>query len=95
MAKKLSFAKSFEELEKIAAWFESEEVDVEEGLKKFEEGLALAQACKERLAAIENRVVEIKKKFELEGAAPEETTAPEQESAIRGVLAVESTLILP
>lgn len=60
---KPAFAKSFEELEKIAEWFEREDVDVEEGLKKFEEGLALAKLCKDRLAEIENKVVEIKKKF--------------------------------
>jgi exodeoxyribonuclease VII small subunit len=61
--KDISFAKSFEELEKIAAWFESGEADVEEGLKKFEEGMELAKLCKERLAAVENKVIEIKKKF--------------------------------
>ena len=72
MAKKQSFAKSFEELEKIASYFESEEVDVEEGIKKFEEGMALAKVCKERLTEIENKVVEIKKKFDSDtpGADP-------------------------
>ena len=63
MSKKPSFAKSFEELEAIAAYFESEDVDVEEGIKKFEEGMALAKLCKERLTELENKVVEIKKKF--------------------------------
>ena len=71
MAKKQSFAKSFEELEKIAAYFESEDVDVEEGIKKFEEGMMLAKACKERLSEIENRVTEIKKKFDTIGGDEE------------------------
>ncbi|MEI7740884.1 MAG: exodeoxyribonuclease VII small subunit [bacterium] len=73
MSKKQPFAKSFEELEAIAAYFESENVDVEEGIKKFEEGMALAKACKERLTEIENKVVEIKKKF---GEEQEEIPLP-------------------
>ena len=57
------FAQNYAELEKIVEWFEHEEVDVEEGLKKFERGLVLASVCKERLSAVENRVREIKDKF--------------------------------
>ena len=60
---KLNFSKAFEELESITEWFERGEADLEEGLKKFERGLELAKACKERLAEVENRVTEIKKKF--------------------------------
>jgi len=60
---KVNFAKAFEELEAITEWFEQGEADLEEGLKKFERGLELAKACKERLAEVENRVTEIKKKF--------------------------------
>jgi len=60
---KLNFSKAFEELEAITEWFEQGEADLEEGLKKFERGLELAKACKERLAEVENRVTEIKKKF--------------------------------
>lgn len=59
-----SFAKTFEELEAITAWFEGDDVDLEEGLKKFERGLELAKACKDQLGEIENKVEEIKKKFE-------------------------------
>ena len=60
---KLSFAKSFEELEEITAWFERGETDLDEGLKKFERGLELAAACKEKLGAVENRIEELKVKF--------------------------------
>jgi len=62
-AKQLNFAKAFEELESITEWFERGEADLEEGLKKFERGLELAKMCKEKLAEVENKVVEIKKKF--------------------------------
>lgn len=64
MAKKTSsFADAFQELEEITAWFETAEVDLDEGLKKFERGLELAQVCKKKLAEVENRVVDLKKKF--------------------------------
>jgi len=64
--KPLSFSKTFEELEAITAWFESDEVDLEEGLKKFERGLELASECKKMLGNVENKVEEIKKKFNAE-----------------------------
>ena len=60
----LSFAKAFEELEALTAWFEKDEIDVDEGLKKFERGLELAGLCKKKLAEVENRVQEIKIKFQ-------------------------------
>ena len=57
------FAKAFEELEAITQWFESDAMDVEEALKKFERGLVLAKACKEKLSEVENKVEQIKKQF--------------------------------
>jgi len=60
---KASFGTSFAELEKIVAKFENEEVDLEEGLKDFEHALVLARTLKERLSDVENKVIEIKKKF--------------------------------
>lgn len=63
MSKKLSFAESFAELETITEWFETAEVDLDEGLKKFERGLELAKLCKAKLVDVENKVVELKKKF--------------------------------
>lgn len=61
--KKSSFSEAFQELEQITAWFESSEVDLDEGLKKFERGLELASQCKKKLSEVENKVVELKKKF--------------------------------
>lgn len=62
-AKKTNFAEAFKELEDIVRWFEASEVDLEEGLKKFERGLELAKRCRLRLAEVENKVVRIKEKF--------------------------------
>ncbi len=68
-AKQVNFSTAFEELEKITEWFEQGDVDLDEGLKKFERGLELAKACKEKLSEVENKVKEIKKKFAAEEAA--------------------------
>ena len=68
MAKKKSFnfAKSFQELEQITEWFDGEEnIDLDEGLKKFERGLELSSELKKKLAEVENQVEEIKIKFDL------------------------------
>ena len=62
-AKKANFAEAFKELEEIVGWFEASEVDLEEGLKKFERGLELAKKCRVRLTEVENKVTQIKEKF--------------------------------
>ncbi|MCH8049426.1 exodeoxyribonuclease VII small subunit [Patescibacteria group bacterium] len=61
--KEPTFAEAFSELEKLTEWFETEEVDLDQGLKKFERGLELAQICKKKLAEVENKVTTLKKKF--------------------------------
>lgn len=61
--KQPTFAEAFAELEQLTAWFETEEVDLDVGLKKFERGLELAQICKKKLAEVENKVTTLKKKF--------------------------------
>lgn len=60
---KQPFAKSFQELEEIAAWFERNDVDLEEGLKKFERGMQLASDLRERLKVAEVKIEQIRKKF--------------------------------
>lgn len=63
--KEQNFAEAFAELEAITEWFDSQEnVDLDEGLQKFERGLALTTALKKKLSEVENQVVELKKKYE-------------------------------
>lgn len=62
--KQLTFAEAFKELEALTEWFETEEVDLDEGLKKFERGLELSQICKKKLQEVENKVTTLKKKFD-------------------------------
>lgn len=61
--KKFHFDQAFTELEQITEWFEKEDIDLEEGLTKFERGLEIARKLKERLGEVENRVETIKQKF--------------------------------
>jgi len=69
---KSNFSADFKELEDIVRWFESNEVDLEEGLKKFERGLELAKKCRSRLKEVENKVTEIKAKFAAVGDGSDE-----------------------
>jgi exodeoxyribonuclease VII small subunit len=61
--KTFDFGQAYEELEAIIAWFEKGDVDLDEGLRKFERGLELARKCRARLKEVENKVTEIKVKF--------------------------------
>lgn len=65
--KQALFAEQFSELEEITRWFERGDADLDEGLKKYERGLALASQCRARLQEIENTVISLKKQYE---AAP-------------------------
>lgn len=58
---KFNFAKAMKELEEINRWFESEEIDLEEGVKNFDKGMKLIHKCKERLKEVENKIIKIKR----------------------------------
>lgn len=60
MTKKVDFAKQYAELEKIVAWFEQENIDLEEGIKKFEEGIVIVKELKQYLGVVELKVKELK-----------------------------------
>lgn len=81
MTKKINFGQLFKELEEITVWFEREEVDLEEGLKKFERGLELARLLKGHLKGAENKVSEIKAKFDSEAEDKVEEKDDEDEDA--------------
>ncbi|MBI3115398.1 MAG: exodeoxyribonuclease VII small subunit [Candidatus Kerfeldbacteria bacterium] len=66
------FTKAFEELEAIVKEFESEHIDLDEGLKKFERGLALAKQLKAKLQDVEQKIETIKQKFDSDEPKGEE-----------------------
>jgi exodeoxyribonuclease VII small subunit len=61
--KEASFNQSYQELEDIVSWFDRDDLDLEEGLAKFERGLTLAKQCQEKLDQVSRRVEEISAKF--------------------------------
>jgi exodeoxyribonuclease VII small subunit len=58
------FSAKLKELEDITKWFESSEVDLDQALVKFERGMELAGELKTRLQTVENRIEQIKQKFD-------------------------------
>ena len=77
-----SFAKAFEELENITHAFEQGKFDLDEGLKQFERGLELAAQLKKKLAAVENKVDVIKKKFSAIGREEEKGRVQEEDGSL-------------
>lgn len=61
--KPFQFDKALKELEEITAWFESSDVDLDQGIAKFERGMELSAQLKEHLQAVENKVEKIKARF--------------------------------
>ena len=58
---------NLKKLEEISAWFnDRQEVDVEEGLNKVKETVALIKSSKDRLKEIENEFEEIRKDMDEE-----------------------------
>ena len=62
-----NLSNNLKRLAAITKWFDDQEdIDVEEGLNKVKEAVALIKASKERLKGIENEFEEIKKEIDLE-----------------------------
>ncbi len=49
------------ELDQVLLWFESERVDIDEAVKKYEQGLALVKEIQQRLKTAENKIKKIAK----------------------------------
>lgn len=62
-AKSETVAEKLEKLESLLAWFESEEITIEESLQKYEEALQLAKEVEESLEKAKNNIEIIKQKF--------------------------------
>lgn len=61
---KTDFGAGLLELEQIANWFESSDIDLEAGLGKFERGMELVLELKQQLQTLENRVEKIQARFD-------------------------------
>ena len=50
------------ELDELLLWFESDKVDIDEAVKKYEQGLKLVAELQSRLKSAENSINKISKK---------------------------------
>lgn len=61
-----SLADQIEQLDKLAAWFEKDDFDIEEAIVKFEEASAVAESVKTKLTELENKITVLKQRFDTE-----------------------------
>ena len=54
------------QLDELLAWFDQPDLDLDQALDKFDEGVKLTEEIKERLATFENKVTILKKRFDLD-----------------------------
>lgn len=59
-----SFKQAFAELEQLTQELENNDaLELEKGVKLFEQGMELAQICKSKLSIMENKIINIKNKY--------------------------------
>lgn len=51
------------ELDELIAWFDQDDFDLDEALKKFDEGVKLTAEIEERLKKLENKITVLREKF--------------------------------
>lgn len=61
-----SLADQIEQLDKLAAWFEQDDFDIEEAIAKFEEASVVAESVKTKLTELENKITVLKQRFDTE-----------------------------
>lgn len=61
---KKSYRQLNEELAEIMAWFESEQVDLDQAVAKYEQAVALITQMEEYLRLSQNKIKKIAAKFE-------------------------------
>jgi len=64
MSDKKPLKKKLAELEELVAWFEQEDLDIEQAIGKFETGSDLASDIRDELSTLENKITVLRKKFE-------------------------------
>ncbi|WP_071442722.1 exodeoxyribonuclease VII small subunit [Traorella massiliensis] len=69
MSDKLSFKQSMERIDKILELLEKNEIDLEEAIALFEEGLKLVHDCDQQLAGFKDKMNELIQNYEGEDHA--------------------------
>lgn len=52
------------ELEAVVAWFDQEDLDVEQAITQFEKGADLAENARAQLETLENKITVLKQRFD-------------------------------
>jgi exodeoxyribonuclease VII small subunit len=52
------------ELDELIAWFDQDDFDLDEALKKFDEGVKLTEQIEARLTKLENKITILKQRFD-------------------------------
>ncbi|HET9411551.1 MAG TPA: exodeoxyribonuclease VII small subunit [Candidatus Saccharimonadales bacterium] len=52
------------ELDELLAWFDQPDLDLDQALQKFDQGVKLTEDIKQHLATFENKVTILKKRFD-------------------------------
>lgn len=66
-AKKTNIQENMKQLEAIVEWFESDDVDIDEALQKYEEGLKLVSELQTDMKTAKNKFTKLQKSFAQEG----------------------------
>ena len=59
-----TLAEQIEQLDALAAWFEQDDFDIEEAIKKFEEASEVVESVKAKLLNLENKITMLKERFD-------------------------------
>lgn len=53
-----------DELERIVAWFEGSDIDIEQAIEQFEKGAEKSEAIAKQLESLENKITVLKQRFD-------------------------------
>ena len=51
------------ELDSVIAWFESEDMDIDNAAAKYEQGMKAAEELRQRLEETKNRIIKLRESF--------------------------------
>ncbi len=64
MSQEKTISEKMTELDGLVAWFERDDVDIDEAIAKFDEVTKLSDSIKKDLAGLENKITVLKQKFD-------------------------------
>lgn len=59
-----SLTDQLRQLDELTKWFDQDDFDLDEALKKFDDGVALTEQIETRLKKLENKITILKQRFD-------------------------------